>query len=577
MAKTPFSAPWADWSRFTGTREVSGKNGHREYPGAPIHSTTGPPKPPMNPDFDSPPPPRRAPAPARGERFAERWQRLAARLDLAPKARLLVALSGGADSVLLTHLVAAAEPPLDVVCVHVDHGLRGAAARADAHFCESLCRSLGLPFLLRFAELDPSAPDLEAAARDARYRILLAEARRPAANDPTAPPRIVLTGHHADDALETLLMRWMRGGGIAGLSGLRERVELVGATTGDFQERPGRAPVTVLRPLIAMRRAEVRRVLGDRGLAWREDATNGDRRFFRNRVRHGLVARIEAVAGAEGLANLEAFSRAVESLEDRLAAATAHIAWHKPAFADATAAHPDEHPGGEVARRELVRLSPPLLRRTLWRLITEGCGASPSRALLDLVGDDLKAGRCARHSLPRGWSLVLRSDRLQLVPPAAAHPPLTQEPADARQALMLFADPAPARLTLPVPGIAVLPDGRRITAELETRPPELPRGPREVLLDADTLLFPLELRLPGPGDRFHPLGAPGGRPLRRFLSDAGVPREERGAIPLVVSAGTIVWAAGLRPAEPQRVRPATRRVVRLSLLPARSVRRGSSA
>lgn len=516
--------------------------------------------------------PEPSPAPIqRPERLAERWARLAARLDLPDDAPLLIALSGGADSVLLAHLVAAAQPPRDVLCIHVDHGLRGDSARADARFCESLCRSLGLPFLLRFAELDPAGADLEATAREARYRILLAEARRHAGS-----PRVVLTGHHADDALETLLMRWMRGHGLASMAGLRERVVLVGETAGDFHAHPDRPPVTVLRPLITMRRNEVRQLLKERGHTWCEDPTNQDPRFFRNRVRHGLMAQVESLAGQAGLRNLAAFSQAVESLEDRLASATAHLAWRKPAFADAACPNPDEHPGGELPRRELVALNTPLLRRALWRLLTEGTGHSPGRNLLQLVIDDLKSGRCARHSLPASWSLVLRSDRLQLLPPPTAPAALDPTDAAAHQALMPFADPAPPQRALPVPGIVTLPDGRRLAAELEQAPRSIPRGPCEVLLDADTLLAPLAIRLPEPGDRFHPLGAPGSRPLRRFLADAGVPREERRAIPLVLSAGSIVWAAGLRPAEPNRVSSTTKRVVRLTLFPA-SAAHGSSA
>ena len=502
--------------------------------------------------------------PDRPERFAERWARLATRLDLPAGPRLLVALSGGADSVLLTHLVAAADPPLDVVCVHVDHGLRGAESQADARFCESLCRSLGLPFHLRFAQLDPDGTDLEATAREARYRILLHEARRGTA------PRMILTGHHADDALETLLMRWMRGHGLASMAGLRERTELVGSTAGDFTRDPAQAPVTVLRPLIAMRRSEVRRILKDRGLAWREDSSNDNRRFFRNRLRHGLLAQVEALGGDEGLANLESFSRAVESLEDRLASATAHLAWHKPAFAEATFAQPDQHPGGEIPRRSLVALSQPLLRRALWRLITDGVGQSPSRALLELIADDLKAGCCGRHNLPDGWHLVLRSSRVQLIPPPL--PPATAEPSPIQQNLMPWAEPDSPRWLLAIPGIVTLPDGRRLSAEVERAPhlADLQRGPREVLLDADTLLEPLSIRWPESGDRFHPLGAPGSKPLRRFLSDVGIPREERHQIPLVFSAGSIVWAAGLRPADANRVRASTKRVLRLTLHPAQS-------
>lgn len=474
-----------------------------------------------------------------------------------------MALSGGADSVLLTHLVAAAEPPMDVLAVHVDHDLRGPESRADAHFCESLCRSLGVPLVRRYAPLPADSPDLEARARELRYAALFEEARR----DPNLPPRTVLTGHHADDALETLLLRWMRGTSLSGLAGLRERVVFRGRTAGDFKPAPDLAPVTVLRPLIAMRRSEVRRVLSDRGNTWREDSSNKDPRFFRSRLRHGLLEEVAEVAGEEGLRNLRAFSNAVESLEDRLARATAHLAWSTPRFAAASRGAPDARRGGELSRRDLMSLSLPLMRRALWRLLTEGTGSSPGRHLLDLIVADLVAGRCARHSLPGRWSLVLRSSSLQLLPPRRTKDEARAWLADPDQTLLPWGDPAPCELSLPLPGIVTLPDGRRISAELEPAPPagQIPKGALEVLLDAGAVLEPLSVRWAHPGDRFHPLGAPGGRPLVRFLADAGVPREERGAVPLIVSAGRILWVAGLRPADPARVRRTTKRVVRLVL------------
>jgi tRNA(Ile)-lysidine synthetase-like protein len=221
-----------------------------------------------------------------------------------------------------------------------------------------------------------------------------------------------------------------------------------------------------------------------------------------------------------------------------------------------------------------MSLSAPLLRRALWRLLTEGTGHAPGRRLLDLLIGDLGAGRCRRHSLPGHWSLVLRSARLLLIAPPPSAAATRAGLADPDQTLMPWGDPEPVRHYLPLPGIVALPDGRRISAELEPAPPTglVPRGDLEVLVDARALNEPLTVRTARPGDRFHPLGAPGSRPLVRFLADAGVPREERGSIPLVVSAGRIIWVAGLRPADPARVRPDTKSVVRLVLHAASAAR-----
>jgi len=519
--------------------------------------------------------------------WPDRWGRLAARLDIAPGTPVLVALSGGADSVLLAHLLAAAVPASLARAVHVNHGLRGADAAKDAEFCASLCRSLGIPFLLRHAELDPAAPNLEARARSARYRILLEEAR-------SSGHLHILTGHHADDALETLMLRWLRGTGLSGLAGLRERLVIPGEQIDDHQitadATPDIKPVTVLRPLIAMRREEVRRMLRDRGCFWREDKSNVDPRFTRNRLRNQLLPLIGEHCGDEGLSNLEAFSSAVESLEDDLASATAHLGWRPSSFAAASRAGDQTSLGGDLARADLMALSSPLRRRALWRLLSEGTGHPPGRNLLDLLLDDLAKGQCTRHSLPGSWILVMRARELQLVPPthllhAGTAPAVDRlAPPATPQALLPFMEPefepdsAPSQAAGPqaiesphfelkVPGIVTLPDGRRLSAEVLERAhlKELPRGSSAVGLDARAIPTELTVRFPSSGDRFHPLGAPGSKPLRRFLAGQGVPREERCRVPLVLSGSEILWTVGLRPCEPHRVRDMTQQVLLLTL------------
>ena len=544
----------------------------------------------------SPPPPPPSPKPAgltsqlglpSQTPWPDRWGRLAARLDIAPGTPVLVALSGGADSVLLVQLLAAAVPASLARAVHVNHGLRGAEAVKDAEFCASLCRSLGIPFVLRHAELDPTAPNLEARARSARYRILLEEAR-------SSGHLHILTGHHADDALETLMLRWLRGTGLSGLAGLRERLVIPGERIDDHQVTGDAAqdiePVTVLRPLIAMRREEVRRMLRDRGCFWREDKSNSDPRFTRNRLRNQLLPLIGEHCGDEGLSNLEAFSSAVESLEDDLASATAHLGWRPSSFAAASRAGHQASLGGDLARADLMALSSPLRRRALWRLLSEGTGHPPGRSLLDLLLDDLAKGQCARHSLPGSWTLVMRARQLQLVPPshllhAGTTPALDRlDPPVTPQALLPFMEPefesnsSPSQAAslhliesptfdLQVPGIVTLPDGRRLSAEVLERSQlkELPRGSSAVGLDARAIPSNLTVRFPSSGDRFHPLGAPGSKPLRRFLAGQGVPREERCRVPLVLIGSEILWTVGLRPCEPHRVREVTQNVLLLTL------------
>jgi tRNA(Ile)-lysidine synthase len=464
-----------------------------------------------------------------GEPFARsRWSQLGRSAGLNPSDSVLIALSGGADSVYLLHLLASSQPRPKLLAVHVEHGLRGGEGQEDSAFCARLCAKLGVPFSRRMLELDASASNLEARAREGRYGILAEEARHAGISH-------IVTGHHEDDALETLLMRMMRGSDLAGLPGLKNHFVLA-----------GEPPVTVHRPLTSLRREEVRRLLRDAGHSWREDSSNAADAHTRNRVRNGLLPGIEASCGPQGLDGLRAFADAVESLEDELAQRTAHLEWDSPSTESA----------GSLARSVLSSLAEPLRRRALWRLIQDGTGLPPGRALLAILLDDLAQGRCGLRSLPGDWSLSLEQEHLHLLAPGLG------SQAQATHTL--------APLALPLPGSLQLPDGRQLSAEFVTRPPgsPVPQTANTVELDAtglDGANLSLQVRGAQPHDRFHGLGAPGSRPLMRFLADAGVPAEERTQVPLIYAGDELIWVAGLRPAESRRVTPGTSLRLRLCL------------
>lgn len=511
--------------------------------------------------------------------FCRRYGQIARSVGVEPSEPVLVAFSGGADSVLLLHLVAEAEPRPPVVALHVDHGLRGAESDADAEFCERTARRLGVTFVLRRVALAPGPGSLEARAREARYGVLAEEAE-------ARGIRVILTGHHADDALETVLMRWSRGTALGGLSGPRACLKLTGPSFG--------AELVVARPLLHLRREEVRCLLSTAGLHWREDGSNLCDDFTRNRVRNRLLPRLAELAGPECLEHLRDFGRVVERLELDLARATAHLAWRPLDAALATRPAERAHLGGTLSRAELMRLPSALRRRAVWRLLQEGCGRPPRRRLLSLLLEDLERARTGRRALARGWQLELRSDRIDLVPPRrlldAPRPAETAGPAVAPavagaprpSAALSTAElpfPTTARspggdgagasegLRLSVPGSVRLPDGRRVTAAWVEREPgaQPPHERATVELDAESVGHELVVRFPRRGDKLRPLGAPGTRSLARFLADCRVPRDERVRVPLVLSGGRIAWVAGLRPADAFRVNPGSRRRLRLSL------------
>jgi tRNA(Ile)-lysidine synthase len=486
--------------------------------------------------------------------WSRRWSALARSAGIEPDEKLLLGLSGGADSVLLLHWLAAAQPAVAVRAAHVDHGLRGEESEADARFAAELCRSLGVPFTVLRAELDPLGPGLEARARAERYRLLLGEAR-------ASGHCTLLTGHHSDDALETVLMRWVRGTELAGLRG--PRAELAWHRASDAP------PVRIVRPLLTLRREEVRALLAARGLVWREDSSNRDARFTRVRVRHGFLPLLGELGGAAAIEELRDFSRAVEELESEFARATAHLVWRPVPYAAATRGPGERGLGGVLARGALMALARPLARRVLWRLLTEGTGTAPARLVLERVLTELGAGRCTRQALSGGWTLVLRARELVLVPPRPGDAP---EPERAQQQLLPFPSHGPIALEprslrLDVPGIVTLADGRRLSAEVARVPCDTPvrRAELEVELDAAELSPALGVRFAVPGDRFRALGAPGSKALTRFLADRGVPREERARIPLVTEGAEILWVAGLAPCERRRVHARTEWRLRLTL------------
>ena len=198
---------------------------------------------------------------------------------LAPgSARPLIACSGGADSCALVLAIASAFP--QAVVAHVVHDLRPRKqALADRDVAKALAASLGLWFVQGKAEVRAAGGNAEGAARRLRYAALLRLAREHTCD-------AVLSAHHADDQLETMLMALIRGSGPAGLRGVRARRKLVsGATGGSSTSAPS---IALIRPMLQTTRADARALCRQMGVEWAEDATNADTR----RLRAALRARV---------------------------------------------------------------------------------------------------------------------------------------------------------------------------------------------------------------------------------------------------------------------------------------------
>lgn len=175
-----------------------------------------------------------------------------------------VAVSGGADSVALLRALRAV--PVPVVVAHVNHQLRGVDSDADEAFVRALCDSLGVPCFVKAVDVAALAAgaNLEATAREVRYQFFAEVCEQTGA-------KWVATAHTADDQAETVLHRLIRGTGLQGLRGIASERD------------------TIVRPLLACSRADVLAHLAEIGQPYREDASNADPRFTRNRIRHELL------------------------------------------------------------------------------------------------------------------------------------------------------------------------------------------------------------------------------------------------------------------------------------------------
>lgn len=464
-----------------------------------------------------------------------------------PGGRVLLAVSGGSDSMALLALFArhAADLGVDLHVAHLDHGWRAASAR-DAEFVRKHALRLGLPVTVGHVDAAAwkrAAPatsgdsrrgapgrrqsSLEARARTIRNRFLRATARQVGAD------RIAL-GHTMDDQAESLLMRLLRGSGTRGLGGIHPVVD------GLF-----------IRPLLGARRSDLRAWLRRRGLRWREDPTNRDVRLMRNRVRRRLVPILEKEfnpAAVPGLARAAAVLREEERWMDLMAG---------KAFETAAALTPERVSLDAAA----LATMPVALRRRLVRGAIEtarghlrGVGLRHVEQTLALLG---RPGT-RRIDLPSG--LRVSSDGRRLTFEVAAQ-------AASGEAGRGAARPRACREALcPVPGAVSLPDfGMRLVARLAAPGARVPApGPDRALLDADRIATPLVVRPRRPGDRFVPQGAPGTRRLKSFLIDRKVPVDERGRIPLVLSGERIAWVVGHRIDDRFKITPATRRVLVLT-------------
>lgn len=438
--------------------------------------------------------------------------------------RVLVACSGGPDSVCLLSLLWANAEVLGIECVvaHYNHRWRGKASDEDAEFVEEMAAGLGCDFVT------DRRPENEAAFTETTARALRLAFLRKAAQQNHCS--CIAFGHQQCDILETQLQRLARGSGSDGLAAPRP--------VNHFDRLP-----THIRPLLSIRAGDVRMALAASGLPWREDSSNGDLSIARNALRRKIIPSLADALGRDVSA---AAARARRLLEEE-ASALDELARVRLPAAFTTSKELD---------RQALREAPVALARralTAW-LSAHGVIESLSAAAMDLLIESVYSD-VGDHRHSAGTAFIVLTDSAVLLEAASIEPAESLELA-----------------TFEAGGSLILRTGGLLETEFIEMDDELLEDIFTGSINQDEEAFiamdaPCMLQVRGwlPGDRFCPLGSPGSRKLKDWFIDRHIPQLERKQLPLVTSeTGEILWVPGFAPAESHKISTNTKLALRLT-------------
>ena len=406
------------------------------------------------------------------------------RYNMRPEGvRVIAAVSGGADSVCLLHVLREIAPEALAGVAHFNHQLRGEASNEDERFVGELARAMNLPFFATHEAIGTEHDNLEQAGHRARKRFF---------RELTAGGafQTVAVGHTRDDQAETVLFRMLRGSGMAGLAGI--------------------APIAkgIIRPLIDVTRAEVLEFLRSRSIAWREDSTNAEPTFARNRIRHHLMPQL----AREWNPNI------VDALARTADLAFEEERWWAAEIERITAREfVRSHGGVELRWATFSAMPRATARRLVRRAIAEVNG---NLRRIDFAHIDKILEMRSKVGLPS--LIVTRSlDWLRFECPAPARP----------------VNPLP----IPKPGAYPSPDGAGEIC-VEFAQPATTESRATLKVEASNLIVPLVLRGWRPGDHYRPQGQSRDRTIQEMFQKARVPCWRRASWPIVTCGDKILWA-----------------------------------
>ncbi|MFW6284296.1 MAG: tRNA lysidine(34) synthetase TilS [Desulfosalsimonas sp.] len=462
---------------------------------------------------------------------------------IAPGQSVLIGFSGGADSTALVYalFILASQHGWHLGIAHVHHGLRGKDADLDADFTAALARSMDLPYYMVQSDVRDRCRrekiSLEEAGRKVRYAFFFDIAK-------TRGYDRIAVGHQKDDTAEQILLNLLRGSGPEGLTGI--------------------SPVRgrIIRPLIRVPRNEIEMFLREKHIAWREDDSNKDNRFTRNRIRNRL------------LPELQTYNPQISDTLWRLAnVMQAENAWINevvtPVLEQAVL---EQGPGHVVLCAETLAGQPRAAARRLVRMAIRQIRGSLRRIGWKHVEQILSApdkGSTRNRQFHLPGRIRVFCDGKRLV--------LTREKKSLRSASLsgrqYETDDFSYRLDAGELGragacIRIAETGAQIRFECTTNDGDtqaLKDNGTTARMDLDKVGFPLTIRNARPGDRFVPLGMQGRMKIKDFFINNKINRHERGRIPIVQSPEGIVWVGGLRIDESVKVTEQTTNILKIAI------------
>ena len=442
--------------------------------------------------------------------------------------RVGIAVSGGADSVSLLRLLLELRKEVGIVVsvVHFNHKLRGAESDEDERFVAELAQRHKLELCSQSGEVAAHAAEkrlsLETAAREMRYQYfhqLLLESRL----------NRIATGHTLDDQAETVLLKIVRGAGGRGLAGIHPRLSVTSFQRSALSSQPTKETraASIVRPLLGIRRRELEVYLLALGQSWQEDKSNRDLRHMRNRVRHGILPRLERYlnpAVREAFAETAEIARTEEEYWEKEVARVLPLVWRAKG-------------AGGVLSLSVLADFPLALQRRLVRAAIESLGMRLDFHHVDevLALGSNRAGPAKSIVLPDGWVVLRNKGELRFELQSDTPGKVDYE------------------YRLPVPGsVEVQETESRFEVVLVSGNAAKGYNPED-LLDRALLAAELKVRNWRPGDRFWPPHTKIAKKVKELLQERQVAGPERKLWPVVASETDVVWVRGF--SAPSRLQP----------------------